>query len=381
MLVAAPAMVGSLLLLLVLFSWAGRWEPALMLAWLASAVPVFTPRGERVAVRLACGFSHPSARQRALLEPAWRQVLARCQVDPGDVDLYVQRTRAVNAFAVGARSVAITTGAGADFLTRSLTHDHLAALLAHELGHRANRGGRLALVAAWLAAPWRLAERFILGFTGAVAGRQPRGLLALVVAAAFGIAVVQAVQQDQLAVAVVLTALAVFGVVCPLADAALSRREEFAADRYAATAGYGLALASALRRFDDGSAHRRGELVERSLARHPSIEQRLDALFELEMVASATPRRDLSRSRSGGYGLRHERPKVVHGGRGFRDGGPTGWTPFPEDPDAVCLGERVTLESVLTRAELRARRGSDGWSSLPNKRCRIPSQNARPDSA
>jgi STE24 endopeptidase len=296
-LVAAPAMVGSLLLLLVLFGWAGRWEPVLMLAWLASAVPVFTPLGERVAVRLACGFSRPSARQWALLEPAWRQVLARCMVDPGAVDLYVQRTRAVNAFAVGGRSVAITTGAGADFLTRSLTHDHLSALLAHELGHRASRGGRLALVAAWLAAPWRLAERFILGFAGAVAGRQPRGLLALVMAAALGVAVVQAVQQGQIAVAVVLTALAVFGVVCPLAEAALSRGDEFAADRYAVAAGYGLALASALRRFDDGSEHRRRGLVERALARHPSIEQRLDALFELE-TAAATPRLEASAPRA-----------------------------------------------------------------------------------
>ena len=293
-LVAAPAMVGSLLLLLVLFGWAGRWEPVLMLAWLGSAVPVFTRPGERVAVRLACGFSRPSARQRALLEPAWQQVLARCQVEPGDVDLYVQRSTGVTAFAAGGRSVAITSGAGADFLTRSLTHDHVAALLAHELGHRATRGGRLALVAAWLAAPWRLASRFILGlaFGAAGGGRQPRALLALVVTAGVGIAIVQAVQQGQVAVAAVLIALAVFGVLCPLADAALSRRDEFAADRYAAAAGYGLPLAAALRRFDDGSEHRRRGLVERALARHPSIEQRLDSLFELEMTAAATPRLD-----------------------------------------------------------------------------------------
>ena len=288
-LVAAPAMVGSLLMLLVLFGWAARWEPVLMLAWLGSAVLVFTRPGERVAVRVACGFSRPSARQRALLEPAWRQVLARCQVDPGEVDLYVQRSRAVNAFAVGGRSVAITTGAGADFLARSPSYDHVAALLAHELGHRASRGGRLALVAAWLAAPWRVASRFILGVAFGAAGgaRQPRALLALVVTAAVGVAIGQAVRQGQVAVATVLIALAVFGVLCPLADAALSRRDEFAADRYAAAAGYGLALASALRRFDDGSEHRRRGLVERALARHPSIEQRLDALFELEMASTA----------------------------------------------------------------------------------------------
>src|SRR4051812_43602547 len=94
LLVAAPAMIGSFLLLLVVMGWAGPWEPLLLLAWLASAAAVFTPVGERMVVRWACGFVRPSPRQRAQLDPVWRQVLARCNVDPGDVDLYLQRARA-----------------------------------------------------------------------------------------------------------------------------------------------------------------------------------------------------------------------------------------------------------------------------------------------
>lgn len=291
-LVAAPAMIGSLLLLLVLMSWAGQWEPVLLLTWLASAAAVFTRSGERVAVRWACGFVRPSARHRALLDPAWRQALERCKVDPGDVDLYIQRSRAVNAYAVGGRSVALTTGAQSDFLTPRPTHasdtECVAALFAHELGHRDSHGTRLGLVTAWLAAPWRFAERLILRVAVAVSSRQPRRLLAALVVTAVVVAVVQAVQQGQPMTAVVLSFLAVAGVACPLADAALHRHDEFAADRYAARAGYGPALAAALRRLDDGSQHRRRPLLERATARHPSIEQRLDALFDLEIGGRAT---------------------------------------------------------------------------------------------
>lgn len=291
-LIAAPAMIGSLLLLLlVLMSWAGRWEPVLLLTWLASAAAVFTPSGERVAVRWACGSVRPSARHRALLDPAWRQALERCQVDPADVDLYIQRSRAVNAYAAGGRSVALTTGAQSVFLEPRPIHasdtECVAALLAHELGHRDSHGTRLGLVTAWLDAPWRFAERLLLGVAVAIARRQPRCLLSALVVAVVVVAVVQAVQHGQPMTAAVLTFLAVAGVACPLADAALRRHDEFAADRYAARAGYGPALAAALRRLDDGSEHRRRGLLERATARHPSIEQRLDALYDLDIGSCA----------------------------------------------------------------------------------------------
>ena len=298
LLVATPAMVGSLLLLLVLCSWAGQWEALLLLAWLASAAAVFTPVGERAAVRWACGFVRPSARQRAQLEPAWHRVLGRCGVNPGDVDLYLQRSRAVNAFTAGGRSVALTTGAQAEFVKPHLVQHHeppantarVEALLAHELGHWAGNGTRIGLVTAWLAAPWRFVSRLFLALGLAFAHRQPRRLLALLVVAVVGVAVVQAIQHGQHAVAALLICLAVAGVACPLADAALSRREEYAADRYAADAGYGPDLAAALVNLDAGSEHRRPGLLDRLTARHPSVAQRLDALYELELAGAQVPR-------------------------------------------------------------------------------------------
>lgn len=297
LLVAAPAMIGSLLLLLVLLSWAGQWELLLLLGWLASAAAVCTSAGERAAVRWACGFVRPSARQRAQLDPAWRQVLARCQIDPGDVDLYLQRSRAMNAFAAGSRSVALTTGAQAEFVKPHLAQHpeqapdtaQVEALLAHELGHWAGNSTRIGLVTAWLAAPWRFASRLFLALGLAFAGRQPRRLLALLAAVVVVLAVVQAIQHGQPMVAALLVCLALAGVACPLADAALSRCDEYAADRYAARAGYGPALAAALARMDDGSEHRRRGLLERLTARLPSVAQRLDALYELELVGGQVP--------------------------------------------------------------------------------------------
>ena len=73
-----PAMIGSLLLLLVLFGWLGEWEPSCCLAGSASGVAVFSRIGERAAVRVGAGFRRPTRAQSALLAPAWSAALARC---------------------------------------------------------------------------------------------------------------------------------------------------------------------------------------------------------------------------------------------------------------------------------------------------------------
>jgi hypothetical protein len=69
----------------------------------------------------------------------------------------------------------------------------------------------------WLATPWRFASRLLIGIGLATIGRrQPMRLLALVVVAGVVVAVVQAIQQRQLAVAFVLSTVAICAVVCPL---------------------------------------------------------------------------------------------------------------------------------------------------------------------
>jgi STE24 endopeptidase len=275
---AIPAMIGSLLLLLVLFGWLGEWEGAVLLGWIGSGAAVFSRVGERVAVRVGAGFRRPTKAQVALVAPAWTSALARAGLAAGEVEFYVQHSREPNAFATGGRSVAVTTGVLAKFQARRLGEEYLVAILTHELGHHATRATKFALVTMWLALPWRFASRLVIGIGLATVGRrQPLRLLALVALAGVVVAVVQAMQQRHWAVAVVLSAVAVCTVVCPLADAAASRRSEYAADRYAADVGVGPQLAGALQVLA-GPQPRQVGLVARLLSRHPQVGRRIEAL-------------------------------------------------------------------------------------------------------
>ncbi|MDT0263485.1 hypothetical protein [Jatrophihabitans lederbergiae] len=100
-LTAVPAMVGSVLLLIVLFGWMGEWEGAVLLGWIGSGAAVFSRVGESVAVRVAAGSRRPTKAQVALLAPAWSAALARAGLAASEVDFYVQRSREPNAFAAG----------------------------------------------------------------------------------------------------------------------------------------------------------------------------------------------------------------------------------------------------------------------------------------
>ena len=113
-------------------------------------------------------------------------------------------------------------------------HEYLEAILCHELGHHRTESTQYVLTAMWLGAPWRLAARLVTGIGLATIGRrQPIHLLGVVVVAAVLVAVVQAVQQGDVATALTLSSVALCAIVCPLADAAVCRRSEYAADRYA----------------------------------------------------------------------------------------------------------------------------------------------------
>ncbi len=132
-LAAVPAMVGSLLLLLVLFGWMGRWEGLVLLAWLASGAAVFTRTGERIAVVVGCGFRRPTRAQGQALGAVWSAALARSGVAAFEVDLYVQDSSQLNAYAAGGHSVAVTSGVLREFLARRLGDDQMVGVLVHDL--------------------------------------------------------------------------------------------------------------------------------------------------------------------------------------------------------------------------------------------------------
>ena len=130
---AAPAMLGSLALLLVLFGFLGRWEPVAILGWLVSGAVVFTRFGERVTVRTVMEFRPLTSRQSAALAGVWPAALAQAGYRADQIDLYVQPSALVNAYAAGGCSVAVSSGALREFLARRLSGDHMRAVLVHDL--------------------------------------------------------------------------------------------------------------------------------------------------------------------------------------------------------------------------------------------------------
>ena len=274
---AVPAMIGSLLLLLVLFGGLGRWEALLLLGWLVAGATAFTRSGERIAVGVGCGFRRPSDAQALALAPLWASALQQSGIAAEGVDLYVKRAQQPNAYAVGGRSVAITTGIVEEHLARRLPADQLVAVLVHELGHHATRATRLTLLSVWLAAPWRLAARLLICLGLAMSGPQSRALSAVIVSAGVIVSVVQAVQLRHWLVAGVLAGVAVLAVICPLVDAAVRRGSELAADRFAAEHGLAIPLATALRGLDAGRGISCGR-ARRIMAPHPALDRRIEAL-------------------------------------------------------------------------------------------------------
>src|SRR4051812_40390229 len=85
---AAPAMLGSLLLLTLVSVTLGRWVGLLLpLTWAAGAAVLRTRVGEQMALRAACGFHRHSPAQAALLKPAWSAALRATGTAAGDVEL------------------------------------------------------------------------------------------------------------------------------------------------------------------------------------------------------------------------------------------------------------------------------------------------------
>ena len=218
----------------------------------------------------------------------------------GDVELYVQTARAPNAYAAGGRSIAVTSRVVEDYESGRLPENQLVAVLVHELGHHATGATRPMLLVSWLAAPWRVARNLLIDLASILAGRRSRrgALIALVVGLV--VAATRALHQGQWMLGGVLVFLGLAVVLCPLADAAISRRAEFAADRFAADHGLALELAAALHALDDGQRAARG-WSQRLLASHPTSEQRIHAL----LAATAAPP---SEGDSGMSGFRPRRP-------------------------------------------------------------------------
>ena len=256
---------------------------------------MITRVGERFAVRAACRFRSPGPVQVVALQRPWVAALRVTGAAAGAVELYVQTASVPNAYAAGGRSVAVTSRILEHHEFGRLPEDQLVAVLVHELGHHGTGAARPMLLVSFLAAPWRLAAGLLTGLASILAGRPPRRGLVIVVVAALTVAVMRALQQGQWMVGGVLAFVGLAAVLCPLADAAISRQSEFAADRFAADHGLALELAAALHAMDDGRSAACG-WPRRLLASHPTSDQRIHELLAATGSSSSSAR---LRSRTG----------------------------------------------------------------------------------
>ncbi|OXM61924.1 M48 family metalloprotease [Amycolatopsis vastitatis] len=267
---AVPVVAGSLLVLALLgkLAWPGYFW-VLPACWALLGGITFVPVFEHFLLPLTFGLRQPTARELARLTPGWQAVCAAAGVDGARYRLWVDRSRELNAFAAGGRTVAVTRTA------LELPPPSLEAILAHELGHHLAGHTRLSLYVWWLELPARLLARLV-------------RLLALAVPyvgrafAAFGRSV--AVLVTVLLTLGILTALAFLDpwlLLAPLLGPVLAwskRLGEYRADLMAARLGYGPELITLFREWIRAGGGDERRMWARLLAGHPAHIDRIKRL-------------------------------------------------------------------------------------------------------
>ncbi|MDX2808840.1 M48 family metalloprotease [Streptomyces scabiei] len=261
-----PLFLGSLLVMfLVSLSMPSGVDVAFVVTWLASGVLVFNRPAERGLAKLYFKMREPLGSELAVLQPIWDEVTHRAGIDGSRYDLWMEDTDELNASAAAGHIVGVTRGA-----MRNLPPQHLAAVLAHELGHHVGGHAWAGLLGHWYAVPARLvmsALRLVIRVLARISE-----ILAGLFVIFLGI----------LAIALLFTfpaALALYAV--PFLLAWSGRQSELRADRFAGLIGYGPLLVAVFTGWhaqgaDD--ARRKQRPMARLMSTHPPIHKRIRAI-------------------------------------------------------------------------------------------------------
>ncbi|MFD8058115.1 M48 family metalloprotease [Streptomyces cyaneofuscatus] len=254
------------------------WAPVLL--WLASGALAFHRPTENLFARRVLRLRYPFPGELLRLEPVWREVTGRAGVDGARYRLWVEDNNELNAYAAAGHIVGVTRHA-----VEHLPSAQLAAVLAHELGHHAGGHSWAGLLGYWYSLPGRALCRAVRSvLLRAAATRRTACLIALALSA--GLAVMMFGSATAL-LAATLPLLAL-----PYAIAALGRRAELRADRYAASLGFAPMLMAALQsgegpggahsdvpvRAASGPGHTRKGTRAHLLESHPDLATRLHHL-------------------------------------------------------------------------------------------------------
>jgi Zn-dependent protease with chaperone function len=231
-----PAFVVSLLIVVTIsYALLSDVGWVIVVLWLASGALAFHRPTEGVLARHLLNLRYPTPRERARLEPVWREVTARAGIEGRTYELWIEESDDLNALAAAGHIVGVTR-----FSLENLPSGHLGAVLAHELAHHVGGHAWSSLLGEWYATPGRLAWAAVrrLPRLGITLGRRLNGCLALVLLLAVG-SIVLAFALSCWFVILVL-------VVAPYPLAAVARRSELRADQHAAALGFGPMLAEVL---------------------------------------------------------------------------------------------------------------------------------------
>jgi len=190
-----------------------------------------------------------------------------------NIKLYVMDGLYVNAFAIGRKTIAVTRGA-----IETFTPEELKGVLAHEFGHMRYGhtkalllsfiGNAVFSVIMWI---WNLILSIIETISGAFAHMNVVAFVIRVMAFAFRV-----------------TYSAMIFIFVYLGEIILSlnsRSNEFQADKFAFSIGYGRELTSGLYLLQKINMGTKLSLAEQMKATHPHLADRIDYLEKLEMEA------------------------------------------------------------------------------------------------
>lgn len=244
------------------------WPPPTAAAFLSTAgmftliLLSLTPAGEWL-LRVSEGCKKCTAEQSAVLQSHFGEVCLRAGQDPSKYRLYVIRNDKLNALAIGSKTISVTSG-----LFNNATPEEIKGVLAHELGHITLGHTRWCRIT----------------FTAGQVGRFIIGLYILILKICSFFAFIPLIG---LFLALVTWIIVIFLklfqwiVQAPFALGLFfgSRRDEYAADRFAAQLGYGDGLQSFLDRWIV-PWEERGGFFARLHSTHPESVKRIRRLAE-----------------------------------------------------------------------------------------------------
>lgn len=233
-----------------------------------------SPVGE-VIVRLMEGAKPIQTQQdKDYLLPIFEEVYEEAKIfSPSinkNIQLYVTDSMAVNAFAVGRKTIAVTRGA-----IHAFSPDELKGILAHELGHMANGDTKALLISlvgngffSLIIFVLRLVMNLIQIISNIFSGKN---------VVIFAIAFIAFMTRLIIDISVFVFMFAGNAIL-----ALNSRYSEYLADEYAYLIGYGEDLKNALYIINQLTMPAKVTLTERLMASHPYTSARIERLENLE---------------------------------------------------------------------------------------------------